>query len=89
MLLLVAVHILSVVVSSVAHRENLVRSMVTGRKTGTPDQGIRRGWGIVAAMILAGVLGFWWLQWQSAPAPGDLSGAALSQREGSPHDDDD
>lgn len=33
-LLLIATHILGVIVSSVAHRESLVRAMITGRKRG-------------------------------------------------------
>jgi len=68
MLLLVGVHIAAVVVSSWLHKENLARAMLTGRKRGSPEQGVRRSWSVLAAILLAAVLGFWYLQWQSAPA---------------------
>ena len=65
---LVALHLVAVVVSSLLHRQNLVAAMIHGRKPVPPADGIRRPWRIVAVVLLAGVLGFWWLQWQSAPA---------------------
>lgn len=73
MLLMVGVHIAGVVVASWLHRENLVRAMITGRKSGQPADGVRSPWWTVAVLLLAGVLGFWWLQWQGAPTG---SGAA-------------
>ncbi len=71
MLALVLLHIVGAVASSVVHHENLVRAMVTGHKAGDPAQGIRRAWWPVGVLVLAGVLGFWALQWTSAPAPLD------------------
>lgn len=68
LLAIVGVHVLGVIVSSRMHHENLVAAMVTGRKQGTPQEAIRHAWRSVAALMLAAVLGFWWLQWQLAPA---------------------
>ena len=73
MLAVVGVHLAGVVVGSWLHRENLVRAMLSGRKLGRPDEAIGRAWGVLAALLLAAVLGFWWQQWASAPTPSDLS----------------
>jgi cytochrome b len=67
MVLVIIGHLVGVVTASLQHKENLVRSMVTGFKTGAPDQGIGRTWTVVAVAIVIAVLGFWWQQWQSAP----------------------
>ena len=68
MLGLVALHVVAVVASSLLHKENLVAAMIHGRKPVPPAEGIRSAWRSIAAVLLAGVLGFWWLQWDSAPA---------------------
>ena len=88
MMLLVVVHVLGVVVSSFVHKENLVRSMFTGRKPVPADQGIRRAWAPLAAALLAAVLGFWWLQYDAAPPASLAQAAALRQDKPAGHDDD-
>ena len=62
MLAVVGVHLLGVLVGSLAHRENLVWAMVTGRKQGRPEEAIN-GQRIVAALMLLGwaAAGAWWL----------------------------
>jgi cytochrome b len=80
MLGLVGLHVLAVIVSSRLHRENLVRSMITGRKAGPSNEGIRSAWRSLAALMLVAVLGFWWLQWQDAPAA-SADGAVAVQHE--------
>lgn len=59
MLVLVGVHVLGVIVSSVLHRKNLVRAMVTGYQPGLPAQGIRSG-AVAVGLVLAAALGGFW-----------------------------
>lgn len=67
MLLLVGIHLAGVVVSSWLHRENLVRAMLSGYKRGAPSDAIRWSWRPLALVLLAAVLGFWFMQWQAVP----------------------
>jgi cytochrome b len=83
MLAVVVVHVLAVVASSLMHQENLVAAMIDGRKAVSPQQGIRKAWRWLATLMLLAVLGFWWLQWQDAPAVAANASAAQSR-----HDED-
>jgi len=68
MLALVVLHVVAVLASSWLHHENLVGAMIHGRKAVAPEEGIRRAWRGLAAVLLLVVLGFWWLQWQAPPS---------------------
>lgn len=59
MLALVVAHVAGVVVSSLLHRENLVRAMIDGYKTGEPGQGLRRAHWLVGVALLAGAVALW------------------------------
>jgi hypothetical protein len=70
------------------HRENLVAAMIDGRKAGSPKDAVRSAWRSVGALMLAAVLGFGWLQWQSAPSGADLVDGAAALEHASERDDD-
>ncbi len=52
MLTVVVVHVAGVVVSSLLHRENLVKSMLDGYKSGRAEEGIASGKMLWAALLL-------------------------------------
>jgi cytochrome b len=59
MLALVGVHVAGVVVSSLLHRENLVKSMINGYKQGDAHQGVRGAYWLLGAGLLAGTVVLW------------------------------
>jgi cytochrome b len=87
MLAIVGAHVVAVLWTSWRFRENLVGAMVTGRKTGSPQQGVRRAWHSLAVVMLAGVLGFWWTQWQAAPQPGEQAAMVVHDHHQGKHHD--
>jgi len=83
MLAVVLIHIAGVIVSSVMHRENLVRSMITGFKSARPIDAISRSYRWLGVIILAAVLAFW----IGYPATGQVTPGADAAHAGQ-HDND-
>ena len=68
MMLIVIIHVAGVVVSSWLHHENLIRSMVTGKKIAAPNQGINTTLKFLALIVAMVTFGFWYFQWLSVPS---------------------
>ena len=64
LMLVVGVHVLGVVLSSKQHKENLVRAMLTGFKSGPTAMGIQSSWWWLGLLMLVDMAGFVWLQFQ-------------------------
>jgi cytochrome b len=58
---LVILHIIAAIGMSVIERQNLVRSMLTGKKKGFPEQGIRYPQYLIESLIVLGALYFFYL----------------------------
>jgi cytochrome b len=69
MLAVVGLHVAGVAFGSIVHRENLVGSMMHGRKAVAPAEGVRSAWRSVAAIVLASVLWFWGAQLAGGRVP--------------------
>ena len=61
MLVIIALHLFGVALSSFLHRENLVRAMVTGFKAAEPEAGIRHSYSWLGVLMLAAVVIFWFV----------------------------
>jgi cytochrome b len=58
---LVIIHIIAAIGMSLIERQNLVRSMVNGKKQGMPEQGIRYPQYLIGSCIFLGALYFFYL----------------------------
>jgi len=74
-LALVVVHVGAVIVSSLLHRENLPRAMVTGYKPGSAPSAAGTRWFVAVALVA--VIGAFWAG--AIPAPGVAPGKSIVQ----------
>jgi len=59
LLAVVLLHIGGVITSSVLHGENLIRSMITGMKSGSPAEAIRSARPLFGIFLACGVVAYW------------------------------
>ncbi len=63
MLVVVILHLIGVIASSVLHRENLAKAMITGYKLGEQGDGIDKTRWLTATALACGVAVVWSLSW--------------------------
>lgn len=80
MLAVVVLHVAGVLISIVMHKENLVRSMITGFKTARSNQGIRRSHAWLGVIMIAATVTFWVVYPASGLVAPD-SGVAQAQQD--------
>jgi len=59
---MVLVHVIGVLWSSRTHGENLLKAMLTGRKTAPSEAGIHRNWGVLGVAMVLAIAWFVFLQ---------------------------
>lgn len=69
-LVLVVLHVVAVIVTSLLHRENLVAAMISGRKRGEPGEAAASSRPWTAIALLVGIAVVFALGWQSARPAG-------------------
>ena len=67
MLTVVLAHIALIALLSLLRRKNQATPMLTGRVAGAGPDVAKRNHGVLAMVVLAGVLAFWVWQWREAP----------------------
>lgn len=77
LLMLVIAHLVLIAIISRQRKQNLALTMLNGRIPGTGPDIARRNHGLIAAMLLATVLGFW--GWSAMNAPTEAEIAAMSE----------
>lgn len=82
-LVVVGAHVLGVVFSSIAHRENLARAMVTGYKRGAASASIAGTAPAVGVAVAVAVVGFWgWSMLAGGTLPGGTAVQAGREQNG-------
>jgi cytochrome b len=69
MLAVVILHLIGVMASSVLHRENLAKAMITGYKLGKPGDGIDKTRWLTATALACGVAMLWSAPWSGLLEP--------------------
>ncbi|MCX7258173.1 MAG: cytochrome b/b6 domain-containing protein [Polaromonas sp.] len=90
LLVVVLGHIGLIALLSALRRKNQALPMLTGRVAGAGPDLAKRNHGLLAALVLACVLGFWGWQWTQAPGNSPSAQAALQadNARNTHHDDD-